>query len=288
MPQWRQLEAGQRSRLHIVSTDGTDQVIHESDAAVFEAPNWAADSSIVFNQDGWLYRWVAGEVARIDTSVADFNNDHVLDPDGLHIFATSEDGHIYRAPLSGGEAVKVTRDDDGLMAHYLHGVSPDGTVLLHIGGSARAEGAVYNIYAFNLETGTTTALTDSPKPHDGSEFSPDGQWVYFNAERNARVAGHAQLFRMRPDAAGIEQLTSDVRVNWFPHLSPDGRLMTYISFPAGTLGHPANVPVQIVLTDASAQAEAWRIDAFGGQGCLNVNSWAPDSTRFAYVDYPMA
>ena len=26
---------------------------------------------------------------------------------------------------------------------------------------------------------------------------------------------------------------------------------------------------------------------FGGQGTLEVNSWAPDSRRFAYVDYPL-
>lgn len=286
MPQWRQLQAGQRSRLHIVDVDGTDRVIHESADAVFEAPNWAADGSIVFNQDGWLYRWADGGITRIETSVADFNNDHVLDPDGVHIFATSEDGHIYRMPLAGGEAVQVTRDDDGLMAHYLHGVSPDGKVLLHIGGAARAEGAVYNIYAFDLDTEVTTALTDSPKPHDGSEFSPDGRWVYFNAERDSDRPGHAQLFRMHPDATGSEQLTSDERVNWFPHLSPDGRWMAYISFPPGTLGHPPNVPVQLVLTDPLATEDVWRIDRFGGQGSLNVNSWAPDATRFAYVDYP--
>jgi hypothetical protein len=24
----------------------------------------------------------------------------------------------------------------------------------------------------------------------------------------------------------------------------------------------------------------------GGQGTINVNSWAPDSDRFAYVSYP--
>jgi Tol biopolymer transport system component len=160
-------------------------------------------------------------------------------------------------------------------------------VLLHIGGAARAEGAVYNIYAFDLETGVTTALTDSAKPHDGSEFSTDGSWVYFNAERAAERPGHAQLFRMRPDATGIEQLTGDDRVNWFPHLSPDGTRMVYISFPPDTLGHPANRPVQVVLTDPLARNESLRIDLFGGQGSLNVNSWAPDSARFAYVDYPI-
>jgi TolB protein len=25
---------------------------------------------------------------------------------------------------------------------------------------------------------------------------------------------------------------------------------------------------------------------WGGQGTINVNSWAPDSQRFAYVAYP--
>lgn len=26
---------------------------------------------------------------------------------------------------------------------------------------------------------------------------------------------------------------------------------------------------------------------FGGQGTINVNSWAPDSRRFGYVAYPV-
>jgi hypothetical protein len=63
--------------------------------------------------------------------------------------------------------------------------------------------------------------------------------------------------------------------------------MTYISFPPGTLGHPENKPVQIVVADPLGQAEQDRFDLFGGQGSLNVNSWAPASDRFAYVDYPV-
>jgi len=31
-----------------------------------------------------------------------------------------------------------------------------------------------------------------------------------------------------------------------------------------------------------------RLPLPGGQGTLNVNSWAPDSTRFAFVAYPMS
>jgi hypothetical protein len=29
------------------------------------------------------------------------------------------------------------------------------------------------------------------------------------------------------------------------------------------------------------------IAVFGGQGTINVNSWGPDSKRFAYVAYPV-
>jgi hypothetical protein len=30
------------------------------------------------------------------------------------------------------------------------------------------------------------------------------------------------------------------------------------------------------------------VELFGGQGTINVPSWAPDSRRFAYVAYPLA
>ncbi len=40
------------------------------------------------------------------------------------------------------------------------------------------------------------------------------------------------------------------------------------------------------------EAPEWRrpvrtIELFGGQGTINVNSWAPDSASFAWVDYPL-
>ncbi|MDR1800052.1 MAG: hypothetical protein LBR19_09295 [Bifidobacteriaceae bacterium] len=290
---WRTLLPGQVSQIHLytVST-GADQVVYETAAAVAEAPNWTLDgSALVFNEEGTIYRLdlASGQVSPIQSGDRnDFNNDHVLDPDGVHIFGTAEDGHIYRFPLAGGPAERVTRDDDGLMAHYLHGVSPDGNLLVHIGGAARADGAVYNIYSFNRATGETRQVTDSPKPHDGSEFSPDGQWLYFNSERASELPGHSQIFRAQPDGNGIEQLTFDERVNWFPHLAPDGARLVYISFPPGTLGHPANKAVYLVVADPLCRHEVARIGFFGGQGTINVNSWAPDSDRFAYVAYPVA
>jgi len=130
-------------------------------------------------------------------------------------------------------------------------------------------------------------LTDDDFPDDGSEFSPDGRWIYFNSERGSSKPGHAQLFRMAPDGSNVEQLTSDDRVNWFPHVSPDGQRISYVSFPPGTLGHPPDLDVLVRLIEPDGTIRDL-VDLFGGQGTMNVASWAPDSRSLAYVAYPVA
>jgi TolB protein len=86
----------------------------------------------------------------------------------------------------------------------------------------------------------------------------------------------------------LEQLVESDTVDWFPHLSPDGRYASYISFPAGTLGHPADLEVDVRLVDTSNWSEILaRFPVFGGQGTINVNSWSPDSRRFAFCAYPI-
>ena len=77
-------------------------------------------------------------------------------------------------------------------------------------------------------------------------------------------------------------------VDWFPHLSPDGGHATYISFPTGTLGHPPDLDVEVRLVrTGNWNAILARFPLAGGQGTLNVNSWSPDSSRFAFVAYPI-
>ena len=76
-------------------------------------------------------------------------------------------------------------------------------------------------------------------------------------------------------------------MNWFPHLSPDGARLAYVSFPPGTEGHPADREVILRLAAADGNGIRDLTAVFGGQGTMNVNSWAPDSRRIAYVDYPL-
>ncbi|NNC11588.1 hypothetical protein HII28_06815 [Planctomonas sp. JC2975] len=76
-------------------------------------------------------------------------------------------------------------------------------------------------------------------------------------------------------------------MDWFPHLALEGRHATYLEFPRGTHGHPADLDVAVVVVDTSDwRTSLERIRITGGQGTINVNSWAPDARRFAYVSYP--
>jgi hypothetical protein len=90
-----------------------------------------------------------------------------------------------------------------------------------------------------------------------------------------------------PSAATIERLISSSTVDWFPHVAPNGRLAVYLQYPAGTVGHPEDREVELVVVDTTDWATPLaQVPAFGGQGTINVNSWSPDSSRFAFVSYP--
>lgn len=47
------------------------------------------------------------------------------------------------------------------------------------------------------------------------------------SELHAKVPVHVQCYRMAPNGTGLQQLTHDERVNWFPHASPDGNWIVY-------------------------------------------------------------
>ncbi|PKQ25196.1 MAG: biopolymer transporter Tol [Actinobacteria bacterium HGW-Actinobacteria-4] len=303
----RKLRPCQSAQLYVLDVaSGESTLLFESSTLLFEAPNWSPDGNwLVINGDGNLYRFpVDGSNApeQIDLAgVPEINNDHVISPDGRTVYVSAEDGHIYAVPLVasadatapwGGSHRRVSNDRGDKFRYYLHGISPDGATLAYIGLRHGEVGVTTNVFTIPAAGGPDTQYTDDDYPDDGAEFSPDGQWIYFNSERAGLVPGHAQLFRMPAAGGKPEQLTHDDRVNWFPHVSPDGKHMVYISFPPGTLGHPADLHVSLRLLPPDGDqggtvAPRELVRLFGGQGTINVPSWDPTSTKFAYVAYPI-
>jgi Tol biopolymer transport system component len=288
------LREGQRCLLHVFDVAaGAATAIAEFDRARFEAPNWGAGGGTLYlNGEGDVWAFALGsprEPRRIPyAGLPAVNNDHVLDPGGKDIFMSAMDGQIYRGALDGGSLRRVTDDED--VWHFLHGVSPDGATL----GFVRLEGLSNpgRLALIGADGGPVTVVDTGPGHVDGPEWSPDGEWIYFNTERWASKPGHAQLARVPsadPAADKVERLISTGTVDWFPHLAPDGRLAVYLQYPAGTVGHPGDLDVELVLVDtADWSAPLARVPLFGGQGTINVNSWSPDSARFAFVSYPVA
>ncbi len=291
--QYRQLREGQTCQLHVFDVaTRSSQLVAESDDVLFEAPNWGADGRTLYlNGQGDLWAFdleSPDKPRRVEyEGLPPINNDHVLDPRGEAVFMSASDGQIYHGALRGGSVRRVTSDEG--VWHFLHGVSPDGSTL---GFVRMADFSSPGRLALVPSAGGAVTVVDTGAGHvDGPEWSPDGEWIYFNTENWASEPGQAQLARVpneNPVADKVERLLSTATVDWFPHLAPDGRWAVYLQYQAGTTGHPADRDVELVLVEGSDWSTALaRVPAFGGQGTINVNSWSPDSARFAYVSYPV-
>ncbi len=266
-------------------TANTRRVVKEFDYLI-EAPEWTKDGqSLLYNSSGRLYvlDLITLESRMIDTGFAGrCNNDHVLSADGQHIafsHNTKEDGQsrIYTVPLKGGVPRLVTP----LAPSYLHGWSPDMKTLAYC---AQRNGE-YDVYTIPAEGGEETRLTDARGLNDGPEYDSKGEFIWFNSVRT----GLMQAWRMRADGTEQTQMTFDTHWNtWFPHISPDRRHVALLSYRAGDLEPHEHLPhkhVVLRLMDAAGGEPRTLCELFGGQGTINVNSWAPDSKRFAFVSY---
>lgn len=257
---------------------------------VIEAPNWTKDGKkLVYNAKGavYFYDLETGESERIQTGIADAcNNDHVLNPDGTGIAVSSgakgdSASRVYTVKFGSNEAKEITP----LPWSYLHGWSPDGKTLAYCAGRTIGDHMEWDVYTIPVTGGEETRLTDAPGLNDGPEYAPDGKHIWFNSVRTGRM----QVWRMNADGSKQTQMTFDETMNaWFPHISPDNQKVVYLAYHAGDLEPGQHLPdlnVEIRMIPAGGGEEKTLLKFFGGQGSINVNSWAPDSQRFAFVTY---
>jgi Tol biopolymer transport system component len=263
-----------------------------SAAGVFEAPNWSPDGkSILFNTGGNLFQLPAegGAPRQIDLQgLAKCNNDKGYSPDGkLVAFSSSgqtRGSQVFTVPVTGGKPTLIVPETPS----YFHAFSPDGKYLSFV---AQRDGN-FDLFRVPTPGGQQERLTSSPGYDDGPDYSPDGKWIYFNSNRSGKWA----VWRMPAEGAGsndsrAEQVTFDDIEDWFPHCSPDGKWMVFVAFPKGTETHNDRMPgVQLRIMplpgDHLERSSSQLLTTFyGGQGTINVNSWSPDSKKFAFVEF---
>jgi hypothetical protein len=272
-------------------------IVYQADDLI-EAPNWSRDGKfLLINTGGNLYRLPVGGTGepkpeRITLGEGGYrcNNDHDFSRDGkLLAFSasgpTSRQSQVYLAQADGTGVKLLT---PATSPSYFHGWSPDSQWLAFVGQRDNK----FEIYRVPAAGGAEQRLTSKGAYDDGPEYTPDGKWIYFNSNRS----GGWDIWRMPSDGAGAndakaQQVTSDELEDWFPHISPDGRLMVFFSFPKGTATHNDKMEgvVLRLMPTPGDQLKPAKIEVlttfFGGQGTINVNSWSPDSKKFAYVIY---
>ncbi len=267
----------------IVPVGSKDRRVLHHTTDLIEAPNWTKDGKhVLFNSRGHIYKLpvTGGEPELVETGFAQrCNNDHGLSPDGTQLAISDQTrggkSLIYLVPSTGGAPRQVTSSGPS----YWHGWSPDGSTLAYC---AERNGE-FDIYTIPVNGGEEKRLTSAPGLDDGPDYASDGNFIYFNSERS----GTMQVWRMKPDGSQQEQVTSDGFNNWFPHPSPDGKWLVFLSYDKDVTGHPANKPVRLRLMPLAGGPIQDLAHLFGGQGTINVPSWSPDSRSVAFVSYEL-
>ncbi len=299
-PTSRPQQQQQHLRSHLYIYDlrtNTSHLVYTADA-IWEAPNWSPDGKyFISNSANTIYKFVlkpdgTAEPERLAIPAAyRCNNDKAISPDGKQLafsatLAPAHNSQVFLADADGSNPKLMVSGTPS----YFHGWSPDNKTLAFV--AQRNGSGQYDVYSVPATGDNQEQQLNANSHHDdGPDYSPDGKWIYINSDRS----GKESIWRFPATGAGpgdakAEMVVSDSMEDWFPHISPDGKRLVYIGYPAGTSTHdPRTVAIQVKLVAVSngkvATTQKTLVEATGGQGTLNVNSWAPDSQHFAYITY---
>src|SRR5256885_2240469 len=161
-----------------------------------------------------------------------------------------------------------------------------------------------NLEILDIATGDRTIVYRSPESLQAPNWTKDGTALIYNS---GGLLYRFDLAGRRPVAVNTGFATSnnndhvlafdgrtlgishhsanDQYNNWFPHVSPDGKWIVFLSFMPDVApnDHPFYKPVYLRLMPAGGGSARVIAYVYGGQGTINVPSWSPDSRRVAFV-----
>jgi hypothetical protein len=150
-----------------------------------------------------------------------------LSPDGKWLAVSCRESpggphQVYLLPAEDGDAPRALTHG---APSFFHAWSADSRTIAFTRGSASKA----DIFTIPAAGGAESQLTRDTL-NDGPDFSPDGQFIYFDSSRS----GTTQIWRMHSDGSQPEQITDDDHVNSSPHVSPDGKYLAFLAQPGNT------------------------------------------------------
>lgn len=191
-----------------------------------------------------------------------------LSPDGRLLAFTSQDsdkGLLYYRDLSEGIDRKLTKEWGRDNREVLAAFSPDGQIVF-----ASTAQKAFELYRMLAPGGVGLKITAGKPEHRDTwpSWSPDGKTIVFQSNRN----GTQDIWIIRSDGAGLEQLISSSANELQPVFSPGGASIAYIS-------------------DASRNQDIWLLDLASKTARALVEhpatdgpgAWSADGKRYYFL-----
>jgi Tol biopolymer transport system component len=271
--------------IDVASTDRRVTYVNRNrDASSIGAPTWTPDGVSLLVSHGDRIESVpvsGGKPKIIDTGGFRVNLSLSVSPDGTMVGSSGSccDGSaIFVVPVRGGVLRRVTAKSPA----FWQGWSPDGKTILFLLTDDKYH---VGIYTMPVAGGTETHLIGGPgaSVRGSAGYSPDGNYIYFHSNHS----GAGEVWRMRSDGSNPEQVTKDGVGDWYPHVSPDGRLLAFLT-PERSAPSEMDIGLEPVTLRVMTLADRHvRVLAkfTGANNSMPSPSWSPDSRRLAFVSY---
>ncbi len=149
--------------------------------------------------------------------------------------------------------------------------SPDGTKIVY-SSNFPTESDSGEIVLYSFQTGELTNLTNHPAFDANPSFSPDGQQIIFNSDRD----GNAEIYLMNVDGTGIRRLTNDPAKEAFQAFSPDGTQIVFNS-------NRDNEKVGVYLINVNDDSQPVKLSDTKYNAEIRPGCWSPDGTKIVFT-----
>lgn len=206
----------------------------------------------------------------IDRMVYRFNGAGYL-PYGYH--------HVFVVPSEGGTARQISSGDfhhggPSSRAGALSWTPDSGHIVMSTSRRSDADWKPLNtdVYAFNVETGAVSQLTDRDGPDSSASVSPDGRWIAYTGFEDEGLGFHrAELYIQSMDGTQRRSLTADLDRSVHGHAwstDSDGLYFAYDSEGVTRLGFAdMNGNRQDVVANVSGNSG---YSAYGGSAAFSI------------------